>query len=78
MSRRSIAAFDTSDRQDDDYRELVKAALYKPGKDGVQPKVDAKELHELTQSKRKLVVDEALEVCQIRDELHPSTSTARL
>lgn len=68
-SSRSLAAFDTESRQDTDFAELVKAALLKPvpGKHKHQPvsHADIVQLHQLTQSKRKFVVDEALEVCWI-------------
>lgn len=66
VARRSVAAFDTDSRKEDDYVELVKAALLKPvpGKhkhDNIS-QADMVQLHQLTKSKRKLVVDEALEV----------------
>ena len=65
VSRRSIASVDTQSRQQEDYSELVKAALLKPFADKQNDKLseaDAVQLHQLTKSKRKLVVDEALEV----------------
>ena len=65
VSRRSIAAVDTQSRQQEDYSELVKAALLKPFAHKQNDKLseaDAVQLHQLTKSKRKLVVDEALEV----------------
>ena len=69
-SRRSISTFDGEQRKQDDYDHLVATAVYKagpkkavhstpPGKD-VQ-KID---LHNLTRSKRKFVVAQALEVAR--------------